>query len=392
MNKLKQKLRISQLIALKATSALTCEEENELNEWINSSVYNAEEYDIILKSISKSDNYFYSMDMKSEWKSLQKRRNSKFKRISLTILKYAVVIILPISVFFITQNISPAKKQSPRISKVIDILPGETQGVLTLANGKKLKLTNNKQDTTYNVSGFIISKTKNTLVCSKKLEVASKIEKVEEKYNTLKIPKKGEYSLMLSDGTKVWLNSETELRFPEEFLGTNRNVFLKGEAYFDVAKDRSKPFYIHINNVLIEVLGTSFNVEARDNSNEIKATLVEGSILMNDNKSFLRISPNQQVIYNKLKSEITSKEVNVRKYISWKNGMFYFDNEELSVILEQLSRWYGVDIFYMNPSLKLLKFSVEVKRYENISKIIKMIEKTNKVKFEVKNNSIIVYK
>ncbi|MGB5988458.1 MAG: FecR family protein [Marinifilaceae bacterium] len=394
MKEIQERIRIADLIAHKLISTISAAEIIELDEWINASSKNKKEYLDICRSIQESGKApdFYSMDMNKEWEEFKKEKYVFNKGVKFTILKYAAAIFIPLLIAVISFNGNLDHKQKSKIVQNKEILPGVNQGVLYLANGEKIILKNNATDLVISNKSGSIKKVNNTIICRPSLKKKNAILYSHIEYNILKIPQKGEYSIILADGTKVWLNSETEFKFPETFAGDKRDVYLEGEAYFDVAKNKDKPFIIHINDVSVKVLGTSFNIEARKNSRDIKATLVEGSILMRSKNSSLKIKPNQQIVYNKLKTEMYSQSVNIKRYTSWKDGKFYFENEDLSIILKKMSRWYGVKIVYSDESLKNSKFTMEVKRYENMSRIIKMIEKTEKVRFEIKDKIIKVYK
>lgn len=207
------------------------------------------------------------------------------------------------------------------------------------------------------------------------------------KYNTLIVPRGGEFSLELADGTRVWLNAESRLRYPVAFMGKERKVEMEGEVYFEVVKNNEKPFIVTVNGVDIRVLGTSFNVSAYQE--EVVTTLVEGKVQLKRGDEQVVLSPNQQAIWSDDKFKV--KQVDACNYVLWKEGIFYFEDVDLERILDDMARWYNVNIFYMNPTLKKMKFSVEIKRYEDINEILRRIEQTKRVKFEIKDRTINVY-
>ena len=191
----------------------------------------------------------------------------------------------------------------------------------------------------------------------------------------------------LADGPRVWLNAESRLRYPVVFMGEERKVEMEGEVYFEVAKNREKPFIVTVNGVDIRVLGTSFNVSAYQE--EVVTTLVEGKVQLKRGDEQVVLSPNQQAIWSDDKFKV--KQVDARNYVLWKEGIFYFEDVDLERILDDMARWYNVNIFYMNSTLKKMKFSVEIKRYEDINEILRRIEQTKRVKFEIKDRTINVY-
>ena len=208
------------------------------------------------------------------------------------------------------------------------------------------------------------------------------------KYNTLEIPRGGEYALQLADGTRVWLNAGTSLRYPVAFSGQERRVELRGEGYFEVAKDSASPFVVSVNGVDVRVLGTSFNVSAY--SDEVVTTLVDGKVLMRSQADSVVLVPDRQGVWDG--KRMTVKRVDARNYALWREGVFFFEDMPLEDILDALARWYDVHVFYQNAELKMMLFSVEIKRYEHIDTILRRIVETNRVRFNVNNRTVNVYK
>lgn len=221
------------------------------------------------------------------------------------------------------------------------------------------------------------------------IEEETSTPKVEE-YNTLVVPRGGEYMLELSDGTKVWLNSDSELRFPVTFVGDRRNVEIEGEAYFEVAKDEGKPFHVLANGADIKVLGTSFNVMTY--RGRTITTLVEGEVCLTYKDESVLMVPDRQAEVITETGKILMREVDARNFTLWKDGVFYFENAALETIAERLSQWYDVNIIFNDEALKQLRYSVEMKRYNNIQDLLTKIEKTQKVKFLIQGKSIYIRK
>ena len=193
----------------------------------------------------------------------------------------------------------------------------------------------------------------------------------------------------MSDGTKVWLNAETQLRILTAFVGTERRVFLKGEAYFDVTKNDKQPFIVETDLGEVKVYGTQFNVKFYPEEKEIKATLVEGNIgFKSEEVAELKIKPGYQLrlVEGAKKPEV--KPVKIYNEIAWKNRMFCFESERLESIMLKLERWYNVDIIFEDSGLKKFKFSGNLNRYDNIDKILHFFEEVFDVKFAVEENTI----
>ena len=226
------------------------------------------------------------------------------------------------------------------------------------------------------------------------LEYEAGVKKHGEKkleYNTLTIPRGGEYRLKLEDGTNVWLNAETELRFPVAFGDSERRIFLKGEAYFDVAKEAERPFVVCVNGVDVTALGTEFNIAAVQGGDEVLTTLVNGSVwVVNEEGADCILTPAEQAVCKKGVVGIEVQKVNTNLYTSWKDGYYAFDKQPLGEIMRTLERWYDIHVVFADSVAEKLRFSGRVKRYEDIDNLLTMIKLTNDVDFEIEERAIIV--
>lgn len=218
-------------------------------------------------------------------------------------------------------------------------------------------------------------------------------ERAKEEYHTITVSTGAEYSLILADGTKVYLNAESEFRFPTSFSGERREVYLRGEGYFEVAKDSTKKFIVHALNMDATVLGTSFNVKAYPEQDEVVATLEEGSLQVScegGQRQCFHMEAGHQVVFHKLTGAAEKKQVETYYYTSWKDGYYCFDGEALDEIMRVLSKWYGLEVFYMNESLKSNKFSGRLRRYGDFLYLLEKFEESCNVEFVVKGKAITV--
>ncbi|OKZ15812.1 MAG: hypothetical protein BHV81_15270 [Butyricimonas synergistica] len=211
---------------------------------------------------------------------------------------------------------------------------------------------------------------------------------LEVKYNTLSVPRGGEYQLILSDGTKVWVNAESSLRYPETF-GEKRELILTGEAYFEVAKDSTRPFIVYVGDNAIEVLGTHFNVVSYK-KDEVYTTLAEGMVKVSHNGQSVILNPDEQAIIEPKMSGIKVREVDASLYVSWINGRYEFRDTELENIAAQLSRWYDVDIRFAAEELKHKRLAGVIYRDEELGFTIKVVERVANVRFIRENNTIYI--
>ena len=205
-----------------------------------------------------------------------------------------------------------------------------------------------------------------------------------------KLNKRGRASVSyeLSDGTKVWLNSESELKYASEFVGEERRVYLTGEAYFEVAHNPNKPFFVEAKNLLIQVLGTSFGVRVYKDEDYALTTLEEGQVNIHTATSSVTLKPGEQAKLHD--NEITVNKVNTCSYTAWRNGKYIFINESLGNIMKTLARWYDINIFYTSSKLEQIQFTGELIRYKNIEELLSKFEILEKVKFEIRNNTITI--
>jgi len=264
-----------------------------------------------------------------------------------------------------------------------DVLPGGDKATLTLADG----------------STVILDEAKNGILAQ---QGSSKIIKVGAKllydptdknskdvvYNTISTPKGGQYQLELPDGSLVWLNATSSIHFPTSFAGKERRVEITGEAYFEVAKNRDMPFIVSVNGAEVQVLGTHFNVNAYSDEDNVKTTLLEGSVRFVHGVNADMLKPGQQ---SQLAGDGQVKvvsNVDVDEVVAWKNGMFDFENAGIETVMRQLSRWYDVEIEYKGKPDDL--FIAEIRRQIKLSDALKALELTGKVKFEIQGKKIIV--
>ena len=267
------------------------------------------------------------------------------------------------------------------------ILAGGPRAVLHLGNGELIHLDTLQQTIT---QGEVrISKTDD-----RKLSYDSRQEKNEKSgkvvYNEIEIPRGGEFDLVLADGTQVWLNAESRLRYPVEFSGKERKVVLEGEAYFQVKKNPSLPFRVEIRNQVIEVLGTEFNVSGYKDEVHVYTTLVNGKVKVATTGRDMTLLPGEQCVLDTGDGSMIRQQVDVDKIISWKKGKFILEEQTLEQIMQKLARWYDITVFYQNPALKNKVFKGSVPRYAELQQVLNILEKTGEVQFHIQNRTVIV--
>ncbi len=299
----------------------------------------------------------------------------------------AILLLVSIGAFLLYNN----KNKHTQVAKVekanpvnSDVAPGGNKAILTLADGSTIILDNA-------ANGSLTEQGNTEVIKLDDGQLAYNTEGVagEVVYNTISTPRGGQYQLTLADGSKVWLNAASTLRFPATFSGTERKVELTGEGYFEVAKNAAMPFKVGLENgVEVEVLGTHFNVMSYSDDEQIKTTLVEGKVKVLNGDNNVILSPNQQAQFTKgNKSLLVDKDADVNKAIAWKNGLFDFDNDNIVDILRQLSRWYDVQIQYVG-NMRAQYYSGSIRRQVNISQVLFMLEQAGGVEFKIKGKTV----
>lgn len=367
---------------------LSVKEKEIFDKWFADSK-NKEEYKrlLLLRSRFRTESKINSMDDRESWNNLDKRLfhsvipHFPYRKI----MAYTAAIILPLFVIAGFYYMVDLKTTEELAVQFYPIKPGKSQAILTLASGEIVSLNERKAAVIIDNKGEILAQeSENMLVYSH----GRKIEK--EEYNKVSVPRGGEFQITLSDGTKVWLNSETELKYPVHFIGKERKIFLNGEAFFEVAHDKKKPFIVVSERQNVQVYGTSFNVKDYLDEEFVQTTLAEGSVKVYDRESKLStfIKPGEQAVLGN--NRLNVRKVDVGQYVSWKEGEFVFKQERLENIMKKISRWYDVEIFYLNQSVKDYHFTAWFKKDRGIDYVIKQLRATNRLDVRIKNRTIII--
>lgn len=273
------------------------------------------------------------------------------------------------------------------VAVVDDVAPGKQSATLTLANGKKIRLTDAVNGELAKEAGVVITKSAEGQLVYEVLAQSDASDKI----NVLSTNKGETYKVRLPDGSAVWLNAASSLKYPASFAKLkDRRVELSGEGYFEVAKDKEHPFIVRTGKQEVEVLGTHFNINAYEDEAFEKTTLAEGSVKVTAQGKSLFIRPNQQAILNDHSMEI--KEVDAELALAWKSGFFLFDRESLGNIMLKVARWYDVEIVFKDSSLKTETFTGTISRFQNISEVFNMLERVRVAKFKVEGKKIIIDK
>ncbi|HZY39501.1 MAG TPA: FecR domain-containing protein [Mucilaginibacter sp.] len=266
-----------------------------------------------------------------------------------------------------------------------DLAPGGNRATLTLANGSKINLNSTKNGAFTTQPGAHILKQGGQLFYKAAENESSAIP---VSYNTLTTPKGGQYQLILADGTKVWLNAASSLKFPTAFVGSERIVELTGEAYFEVAKNAKQPFKVKTSGQIVQDIGTRFDVNSYTDEDAVTTTLVEGSVKIYDAQGQTLIRPGQQYLSKMTGLPEVKTDVDIDEVTAWKSGMFQFDDADIKTIMRQISRWYNVDVEYLGQ-LPASTYHGRISRNSNASTVLKILELSG-INFTIERGKIIV--
>jgi transmembrane sensor len=292
-------------------------------------------------------------------------------------------------IVFNNKNISTPNKITKNTKPAI-IVPGGNKAILTMAGGKTIVLDSAANGLIAKTGAGKVIKTRSGQIVYKAISSGkSNIAAAEVGYNTLSTPKGGEYQVVLPDGTKVWLDAASSITYPTAFTGNERRVKLTGQAYFEVAKNKEKPFYVGINNVQVRVLGTHFNISAYNDDNEITTTLLEGSVQVTKNNTLSLLKPGQQAVVSNNSDKIAVSEANIDDAMAWKNGYFIFNDDNITGIMKKVCRWYNVDVEYRG-NYDDQQFGGTFYRSKSIIELLDHLQKIGKLHFTISGRRITV--
>ncbi len=383
--------QLARIIAASLRGKANDEEQRTLREWLSVSTRNKKIYDRFKDGKRLEQKIVESQQI--NWKNdyqhfITKRQRTRKNRRIKTIIRYAAILTLPLvaaGIFLLQKN---DRQTSVSISETIK--PGAHKAILITGGGEKISLSDSTLSPIQEQNGMIVNVT-NSKVSYTSPENSLPVHEIPI-FNTLQIPRGGEYFLTLADGTEVWLNAETEIRYPVQFTGNKRVVYLDGEAYFTVTPDPEKPFVVVSTHASVSVLGTQFNFRAYPDEPEVLTTLVSGSVIMQSEKynQQIKLVPGEQGVLEKSSATLTKQEVNTYLYTAWKDGRFTFRNARLEDLFNILARWYDLNVFYQSPEAKDIRFTGDLNKTDDFKSILKIIEQNERVTFTVNQSTVFI--
>ena len=382
MTKYEEEFKVARWMAEDLAGTLPDEEKRALQEWIAASEGHAALYEEIRKDFKEGRRRrLYTREEVEMQLAKFHRRNRNRKLWLIRRVGYAAAVVLVVGVAFC---VSLYMKQPAEKMAAVEVTSVPEAGAqLILSSGELVDLDDRQELAEENVR---ITRQHKELTYLNQDTVRER----EVRYNTLVIPRGGDFKVTLADGTIVWLNSCTRLRYPLDFKGDVREVFLEGEAYFEVAKDAKHPFVVRTADVDVRVLGTRFNLSAYEDDALVSTTLEEGSVEVSTPLGKQVIRPNEQLVFNVKEGKVDCRDVDASVYSAWKDGMFVFEDETLERIMKRLQMWYDVEVFWENPSLKEVTFSGRMRRYDDFSRVVEILEMTGNVRFDIRGSAIFI--
>ncbi len=374
---------ITDLIQKFLCGQLTAEEEIQLDEWLNVSSQNKQ----LLESFRKATNIeedlvvVRQLDASKAWHKLNNKRRNEQTRFGNWSLGIAASILFLLGSFLLWKgDFFPfhSDDKDVIVSKKQDVSPATSGAVLILADGTKVSLNDDSTKT--------LTKSNNLIGNSNELIVKQTDQAVPLQYNSLIVPKASFYKMTLADGTKVWVNALSQLKFPAQFSPRERRVFLEGEAYFEVTPNTDQPFIVESRGNEIKVLGTHFNINSY--SNQVRTTLAEGRVEVRQNDQRVELFPGEYA--SSIKDNLIKGKADLAHDLAWHNNEFYFKKETITNIAHQLSRWYDLDVTFRGDVQLDKEYTGSIERDVKLSQVLEMLSYVSNLKFEVEGNKLII--
>lgn len=387
----REEYRIADLISRQFMGVITPEEKAELDEWCRQEGH-PEWYARILskQELAERNRYVEELNADGAWRRVRSKLPVSRERTVFFSFWHkvaaCVILLLGFAAFWFYSRDGKNLREELLVQAVV---PGSSKAVLITAEGRQIVLQDSLVRTIQVDEVVAVSNTGSVVEYRMKSE--ARVVGADVKYNTVVVPRGGEYELRLADGTRVWLNSDSELHFPVQFSGKERQVILKGEAFFMVAKDSLRPFIVDAcRKMKVEVLGTEFNVQAYPEDEELRTTLNRGKVRIGIGEEHLVLYPDQQAVCHVGRNTLEMRQVKSDHYSAWKDGKFIFEDECLENILNRLARWYNISFLYRSGDLKDFHFTGDLEKYDDFSVALRMLEKSTNIRFRVTGKSVVV--
>jgi len=375
--------RLQELASKWLNKTITADEKKEFAAWYNSD----QDHDVKIPPEFAENEEILEDRILYKITGIIKPKNNRIPPNIWLSIAASLLLLIGFSAYYFIRDRNIKTNQVTTLNKNNgDIKPGSNKAILTLANGSTINLSDVKNGVLTNQGKTLLKKNNEGQIT---YQGSAKTEDQSLIYNTITVPKGGQFQIALSDSTKVWLNSASSVTFPVAFSKTERKITVSGEVYLEVAKNKHLPFRVVAGKQVIEVLGTHFNINAYTDESAIITTLVEGSVKVTANGNIAILKPNQQSsVSNNDTQEIRVTTADEENALAWKNGVFQFDNTEMPTIMREISRWYDVQIKY-EGQYPQRNFTGSISRNVNLSELLNMLKYTG-VDFKTQGHTITV--
>ena len=362
----------------------------ELIKWLEASPEHAKQFRKILQAEMRvsAAGKWQRLDQVQErvWKRITLTLENRRKRLYLWGMRVASMVVVLIGIIFVWQIQQKSTVEFVPVASVLQAESGSPKAILVMNTGETIELKKGETRRVANIFGVgVIQDSTGGVRFEDRGEMEEEIGK-----STIVVPEKGEYFVVLGDGTKVWINSGSELEFPNRFCGDIREVKLKGEAYFEVASNPQKLFYVLAGGTKVRVLGTAFNVLAYQDDLQTEVALLRGKVSFDVADKAYVLTPGEIATLDRESGKTIIRKGDVAAIVDWKAGRFNFEDMPLEKLTVKLSRWYGVTFIFDDEEAKKLRFSGAVTKYRTLDYMLGMIEKTTDVSFELKEDKVVV--
>ena len=362
----------------------------ELIKWLEASPEHAKQFRKILQAEMRvsAAGKWQRLDQVQErvWKRITLTLKNRRKRLYLWGMRVASMVVVLIGIIFVWQIQQKSTVEFVPVASVLQAESGSPKAILVMNTGETIELKKGETRRVANIFGVgVIQDSTGGVRFEDRGEMEEEIGK-----STIVVPEKGEYFVVLGDGTKVWINSGSELEFPNRFCGDIREVKLKGEAYFEVASNPQKLFYVLAGETKVRVLGTAFNVLAYQDDLQTEVALLRGKVSFDVADKAYVLTPGEIATLDRESGKTIIRKGDVAAIVDWKAGRFNFEDMPLEKLTVKLSRWYGVTFIFDDEEAKKLRFSGAVTKYRTLDYMLGMIEKTTDVSFELKEDKVVV--
>ncbi len=386
MRKIEENLEISNLLLLYLKGELLGDQIKQVDKLLKSDVAIQSLFNNLQKKeyLEAQLKRHKSLDLSEKWLiHKDKIRKEKIRKQLYFFSRLAAVILIPVIIATVLLVNNKDRYNDTKSEFVAKVIPESSNAKLIDESGDIFELT--KEEELQILDSSISIKVQGNTLTYADLNDSKKLQ-YREVMHTLVVPKGGEFFLSLSDGSKIWVNSQTTIKYPKEFIGENRMIeLIEGEAYFEIAKDPKHPFIVNTQKGMVKVLGTSFNIRAYNDEEKNITTLIEGSVSLSQNyvqESEVELRPGQHGVIIDVNRKIQVEDIDTYPIVAWKDGYYIFNSNSLESIFNQLSRWYDFKVEFENNQVRDMEFRGNVNRKEGITEILDLLEKTQTVSFE----------